>query len=112
MKREDILSNPILSTIFEGLTKEWRNTPELPKIKKQVIKIIQSCLLGRLFDHYKVPKPLYFVTDPKAESRLITHLKEQHAQRKEKVTEEQIREEIEAIYELFDQVINNEINKE
>lgn len=107
------LFHPIIQDIYHKLTEHHCGTlAELQNTRRKAQKIIQDLIIKRLLRYYKIPNIFQLSLDTNAEDRLLKYLQKLHQQMGKTVSEEEIKQEIEHINTLIDQVIEDVINKE
>lgn len=82
------------------------------KINKQAKSIIRGLIVRRVFNYYQIPNVVYFALDTNAESRLMKYLQQLHTKKGENASEEELKQEINNINTLIDEVIEEIITKE
>lgn len=109
----DLLSTPQIMTIYAHLTDGycWFLSGQKEQ-NRQAKSIIKALIVERIFEYYQVPNIFYLALNGDAEARLIKYLKKLHEATGGKATDETIKQEIEHINTLIDQVIEEIVTKE
>ena len=104
MTEQDILSNPILTDIYDQLTDGWQYLDQPSKIKRQAIELIKQLLLRKLLDHYKAPQFFYLTLTDHVTDKLCKCLKQKYERLGQNISDEELEEAVTnmvAAVELF-----------
>ena len=112
MTERDILSNPILVDIYDQLIEGWQYLDQPAKIKRQAIELIKQLLLRKVLVYYKVPQWFMLSLTSDETQRLYKVLKTKYDRLGQTVSDEEIKQEIEQINILIDQVIEEIVTEE
>ena len=112
MKERDIISNPILADIYDQLIDGWQYSNQALRIKRQAIELIKQLLLRKVLIYYKVPKWFMLTLTSDETQRLYKLLKARHDRLGQTVSDEEIKQEIEQINILIDQVIEEIVTED
>lgn len=112
MTERDILSNPILTDIYNQLIEGWQYSDQPSRIKRQAIELIKQLLLRKVFIYYKIPKWFMLTLTSDETQRLYKVLKAKYDRLGQTVSDEEIKQEAENINELFSHIAQAQINQE
>lgn len=112
MTERDILSNPILTDIYNQLIEGWQYSDQPSRIKRQAIELIQRLLLRNVLIYYKVPQWFILTLSSDETQRLYKVLKAKYDRLGQTVSDEDIKQEAENINDLFNHITQTQINTE
>lgn len=104
MTERDMLSNPMLTKIYDQLIEGWQYADQPSRIKRQAIELIKQLLLNTLLDHYKAPKFFYLTLTDNVKEKLRKCFKQKYERLGQNISDEELEEAINNIVadaELF-----------
>lgn len=111
MKEHNIFSNHILIDIYDCLIEGWRYSNKPNLIKQQAVTIIKQILLHKLLVRYNAPQWFVVTLTRDETDRLIKLLRAKYERLGQNKSDEELKQEAEAINMLFDKVVETEITK-
>ena len=113
MIENTIFSLPYIRGIYVRLTNGCYQFSHVSyKTQQQVKSIIKGLIVRGVFRYYHAPNIVYLALNTNAEARLLAYLNKLHQQRGEKLSDEEIKQEINQINTLIDHVVEELVTKE
>lgn len=112
MTERDILSDPILTDIYERLIDGCQYSGKPDTIKRQALSLIKKILLHKILVYYNVPQWFILTLASDETEQLRKYLKKKAERLGQTKSDEEIDQEIEHLNEYFDKVTQTQIAQE